>query len=38
MRTLEDREKAIDRKLDALAMSITRIEKALVKAGLIDIE
>ena len=38
MRNLEDREKHIDRKLDALAMSITRIEKALVKAGLIDIE
>ena len=38
MRNLEDREKAIDRKLDAMALSITRIEKALVKAGLIDIE
>ena len=38
MRTLEDREKHIDRKLDALTLSINRIEKALVQAGLIDIE
>ena len=38
MENLEAREKAIDRKLDAMALSITRIEKALVKAGLIDIE
>ena len=38
MRTLEERERHIDRKLDVLTASITRIEKALVKAGLIDIE
>ena len=38
MRTLEEREKHIDRKLDALTAPINRIEKALVKAGLIDIE
>lgn len=38
MRSLEDREKLIDSKLEVLTTSIIRIEKALVKAGLIDIE
>ena len=38
MRNMEDREKQIDSKLEVLTASIIRIEKALVKAGLIDIE
>jgi seryl-tRNA synthetase len=38
MRNLEERESKIDGKLELLTASITRIEKALVKAGLIDIE
>ena len=38
MRNMEDREKQIDSKLEVLTRSIIRIEKALVKAGLIDIE
>ena len=38
MRNMEDRERHIDSKLDTLTASIIRIEKALVKAGLIDIE
>lgn len=38
MRSLEDRERLIDSKLELLTTSIIRIEKALVKAGLISID
>jgi hypothetical protein len=38
MRNLEERERTIDQKLEVLTASIIRIEKALVKAGLIEID